>query len=254
MHLKHTENLRTTYGEYKSGQTSGLDGLRKIIQSCFYIHIQAQLNFAPSSKNMCCYMTLTDVLSLNSRFTRDEDGARLLGYESKAYSSQADQPIQQHAEYISGQDLDTILSLSIHQLQKVGGRVPVDVQTKLKQWLENQHESNAQSLQHFMAFFEYWRAAQMSMAVESLHRYFDYSMGANRGLENLKVYFQYAQLHKSVLYADFECWEESVNAMSECIATGKHQSLLCTTQNVSGAFDSNREATIFAEVSYERFY
>ncbi len=129
-------------------------------------------------------------------------------------------------EYTSTQDIDNILNLSLQQLQKLGNRVPSGIKLKLRECFEAQHDANAQSLQYFLAFFEHWRAAQMSMALESLHQYFDYSVGVNRGSENLKVYFQYAQLHQSVLYADFECWEESVNAMSECIATGMSSSLI----------------------------
>jgi anaphase-promoting complex subunit 5 len=37
----------------------------------------------------------------------------------------------------------------------------------------------------------------------------------------MRIYYQYALLHLSVLHADFDCWEESVDAMDECIATGK---------------------------------
>lgn len=76
----------------------------------------------------------------------------------------------------------------------------------------------------FMAFFEHSKAGQYTMALESLHRYFDYSLAAKNGTAdstNLKIYYQYALLHLSVLHADFECWEESVDAMNECIATGE---------------------------------
>ena len=128
----------------------------------------------------------------------------------------------QQLGYASTEDSDTILSYSIYQLQKLGSRVPSEVKCKLDDWISEQWESSAQSLQHFMAFFEHWRAAQYTMALESLHRYFDYSLIAKgSGAENMKVYYQYALLHLSVLHADFECWEESVDAMDECIATAR---------------------------------
>jgi anaphase-promoting complex subunit 5 len=38
----------------------------------------------------------------------------------------------------------------------------------------------------------------------------------------VKVYYQYALLHLSVLHADFERWEEALGTMEECIATGKY--------------------------------
>ena len=126
----------------------------------------------------------------------------------------------QTANFTSADDSDTLLSFSIYQLQKLGTRVPAQIKSRLQQWISDQWESRAQSLQHFMAFFEYWRAGQYTMALESLHRYFDYSLIAKGGSDNMKVYYQYALLHLSVLHADFECWEESVDAMDECIATG----------------------------------
>lgn len=123
--------------------------------------------------------------------------------------------------YMNTEDTESLLTFSIHQLQKLGSRLPDKVKEKLQQWIGNQLDSGAQSLQHFLAFFEHWKAAQYTMALESLHRYFDYSLVArNSGSDNMKVYYQYALLHLSVLHADFDCWEGSVEAMDECIATG----------------------------------
>lgn len=72
------------------------------------------------------------------------------------------------------------------------------------------------------------------MALEALHRYFDYCLigqqdlagGVNGGAGSshgggMKMYYQYALLHLSVLHADFERWEESAEALGECVATGK---------------------------------
>lgn len=36
----------------------------------------------------------------------------------------------------------------------------------------------------------------------------------------MKMSYQYALLHLSVLHADFERWEESMEALGECVATG----------------------------------
>lgn len=194
--------------------------LGQFIRRCCYEF--ERLQFADVQKLWAAFDTYR-VPSYNTWFERDQDATRMGSPFSGDRTRETELFERPYPEYVSTQDVDTILTLSIHQLQKLGGRVPQDVKSKLRAWFEYQNESNAESLQHFMAFFEHWRAAQMSMALESLHQYFDYSLGANRGLsaENLKVYFQYAQLHQSVLYAEFECWEESANAMSECIATGK---------------------------------
>lgn len=121
----------------------------------------------------------------------------------------------------SAVDADILLSYSIHQLQKLGQRIPEDIKSRLSQWVGDQWDSGTQSLHFFMAFFEHWRAGEYTMALESLHRYFDYSLAARPGSDNMKIYYQYALLHLSVLHADFECWEESVDAMNECIATAR---------------------------------
>ena len=121
---------------------------------------------------------------------------------------------------MSTDDTDALLTFSIQQLQKMGTRLPDSVKSKLQVWMKDQSDSGVQSLQHFLAFFEHWKAGQYTMALESLHRYFDYSLVTKSGSDNMRVYYQYALLHLSVLHADFDCWDESVEAMDECIATG----------------------------------
>ncbi|KAI7052597.1 hypothetical protein KC366_g67 [Hortaea werneckii] len=122
---------------------------------------------------------------------------------------------------VSAEDSEAILTFSIHQLQKLGTRLPNDVRGMLRTWIDNQLDSGTQSLQHFLAFFEHWKSGQYTMALESLHRYFDYSLVAKSNSDNMKVYYQYALLHLSVLHADFDCWDESVESMDECIATAR---------------------------------
>lgn len=135
--------------------------------------------------------------------------------------------LSSEAPIISSDDIDIALSTSIHSLQKLGARVPADLKAKLNSWLvTHQQASDTQNLHHFMNFFEAWRAGQYTLALEELHRYFDYSI-ASKGAapggqgDGVKVYYQYALLHLSVLHADFERWEEALGTMEECIATGK---------------------------------
>ncbi|CAK3780641.1 Anaphase-promoting complex subunit 5 [Lecanosticta acicola] len=118
-------------------------------------------------------------------------------------------------------DADILLHFAIQRLQKEGSRVPADVKLRIEQWIGDQLDSNTQSLHFFMAFFEHWRAGQYTMALENLHRYFDYSLAGKAATENMRVHYQYALLHLSVLHADFECWGESIDAMNECIATAR---------------------------------
>ncbi|SMQ56195.1 unnamed protein product [Zymoseptoria tritici ST99CH_3D7] len=129
--------------------------------------------------------------------------------------------VSESASDASAFDTDMLLGFTITQLQKLGARVPDDVKSRLETWIGHQADSGTQSLHFFMAYFEHWRAGQYNMALESLHRYFDYSLTSGSGGDNMKVFYQYALLHLSVLHADFECWDESVDAMNECIATAR---------------------------------
>lgn len=128
---------------------------------------------------------------------------------------------------VSFEDVDAVLSESVHFLQRFGTRLPPDLKSNLQKYLSAHGDSpvRQQSLHHFLSFFECWRAGELHSAIQSLHQYFDYSLIANGGADNLKVYYQYALLHKSVLYADFERWSESVDAMEECISTGMNMFL-----------------------------
>ncbi|KAK0781372.1 APC5 protein [Friedmanniomyces endolithicus] len=131
---------------------------------------------------------------------------------------------EEEGRYVSAEDTNDLITSSVHHLQKMGTRVPDAMRRKLQSWIHEQRDAGVQSLQHFLAFFEHWRSGQYTMALESLHRYFDYSLigkGPSGGTENMRIYYQYALLHLSVLHADFDCWEESVDAMDECIATAR---------------------------------
>lgn len=126
------------------------------------------------------------------------------------------------APLVSNDEIDVALSISIQSLQKRGARVPIELKGKLRLWLSQRQGSDTLNLHHFMDFFEAWRAGQYTLALEELHRYFDYSIAVKgAAADGVKTYYQIALLHLSVLHADFERWEESLSAMEECIATGK---------------------------------
>lgn len=72
-----------------------------------------------------------------------------------------------------------------------------------------------------LRFFDSWRSGAYTDAIDHLHRYFDYAMEGYGMHQNVKSYHQYALLHLAVLHADFGRFEEAVDAMSECISTGK---------------------------------
>ncbi|WPH01756.1 Hypothetical protein R9X50_00460800 [Acrodontium crateriforme] len=142
------------------------------------------------------------------------------------YEANENQPLT--TQCISTEETDNLVTFSLRQMQRLGSRVPPGIKVKLEQWITDQADSSMQSQQHFLAFFEYWRAGQYTMALESIHRYFDYSLVSKTGNDNMRVYYQYALLHLSVLHADFDCWEESIDAMDECIATAReNQDAVC---------------------------
>ena len=121
---------------------------------------------------------------------------------------------------ISSEDVEAALTHSIFVLQRIGQRLPAELKHRIDSW---SRQLSSQSLVHFLAFYESWRAGEYTMALENLHRYFDYSLSASRGAEDAagpRVQYQYALLHLSVLHADFERWQESVESMEECVITG----------------------------------
>lgn len=157
----------------------------------------------------------------NPEVARELEETRSLTSVPPVAKTQHVEPADEGNSSASVVDADMLLGFSIYQLQKLGTRVPTDVKTQLEKWIGDQWDSGTQSLHFFMEFFDRWRSGQYNMALESLHRYFDYSLAARTGSDNMRVYYQYALLHLSVLHADFDCWDESVDAMNECIATGK---------------------------------
>lgn len=124
---------------------------------------------------------------------------------------------------VSSEDVEAALTHSIFVLQRIGQRMSTGLKHEITSWAR---QMSSQSLVHFMAFYESWRAGEYTMALENLHRYFDYSLSASRGAEDAsgpRVQYQYALLHLSVLHADFDRWQECVESMEECVITGTIQ-------------------------------
>ncbi|KAK0294187.1 APC5 protein [Friedmanniomyces endolithicus] len=111
---------------------------------------------------------------------RNPDAA---AHYSEVASSSRDRPTnarrsmtEEEGRYVSAEDTNDLITSSVHHLQKMGTRVPDAMRRKLQSWIHEQRDAGVQSLQHFLAFFEHWRSGQYTMALESLHRYFDYSL------------------------------------------------------------------------------
>jgi hypothetical protein len=136
-------------------------------------------------------------------------------------------------------DTDALLTAAIQHLQKLGTRLPPSLVAKLRLWTNSLSPTNfsgeSTPLRHFLAFFHAWRSGQYTLALECLHRYFDYSMnapqmtgtdraggggGAAGWASGARQYYQYALLHLSVLHADFEHWAEAWESVGDCVSTG----------------------------------
>jgi len=71
-------------------------------------------------------------------------------------------------------------------------------------------------LTHYLSFLDSWRAGSFTSALDSLHRYFDYTMQSRD-----RTFYQYALLNLAILQADFGCHAEAIAAMTEAIATAR---------------------------------
>ncbi|KAK4892920.1 APC5 protein [Elasticomyces elasticus] len=213
----------TSESENTQKQVSRASPLSQFIRRCSVEF--TRLQFADSQQLWAAFISWRSSTYDSWAQRNPDDAAR---YKQNAEAMNEHHPTNlrdaQEGHYMSAEDTNDLITFSVHHLQRMGTRVPEAMRQKLQTWISEQSDSSVQSLQHFMAFFEHWRSGQYTMALESLHRYFDYSLigkSSSSGSETMRVYYQYALLHLSVLHADFDCWEESVEAMDECIATAR---------------------------------
>lgn len=122
----------------------------------------------------------------------------------------------------SANEIDHLVNLEVQRLQQVGGRTSTELREHLQKCLSN--ATGDPALRYFIEYLDRCRAGQYTVALESLHRYFDYTLNASQGSAgpgSAKSYYQYALLHLSVLHAEFGNTEESRETLEECIAIGK---------------------------------
>ncbi|KAK4977519.1 hypothetical protein LTR28_006544 [Elasticomyces elasticus] len=117
---------------------------------------------------------------------------------------------------VSINEVERLLECQVEWLQKSGVRLDEPIHTKLQEMVKE--IATTPSLAYFISFFEHWRSGAYTSAIDSLHRYFDYTIQYSTGA---KGYYQYALLHLAILHADFGCFDEAVEAMGECIATAR---------------------------------
>lgn len=104
---------------------------------------------------------------------------------------------------VSTDDVERLLEFQVDVMQRMGTRVPDEVESQLKKMLGTKVAVPA--LSHYVEFLNAWRAGDYPGSFDNLHRYFDYTMQSRD-----RSFYQYALLNLSILQADFGCYPESV--------------------------------------------
>ncbi|PLB51673.1 anaphase-promoting complex protein [Aspergillus steynii IBT 23096] len=117
-------------------------------------------------------------------------------------------------QYVSTKDVERLLEFQIGELQRLGGRVPDGMKTKLEQIVMS--GVTLPNLVHYLRFLDAWRAGDYPSSFDNLHRYFDYTMHSRD-----RSSYQYALLNLAILQADFGCYSEAVSAMQEAVSIAR---------------------------------
>ncbi|OJJ43409.1 hypothetical protein ASPZODRAFT_136263 [Penicilliopsis zonata CBS 506.65] len=115
---------------------------------------------------------------------------------------------------ISTKDVERLLEFQVGELQRLGGRVPDEMRSKLEQVLAS--GATIPSLVHYLRFLDAWKAGDYPSSFDNLHRYFDYTMQSHD-----RSFYQYALLNLAVLQSDFGCYGEAVSAMQEAVSIAR---------------------------------
>jgi anaphase-promoting complex subunit 5 len=129
------------------------------------------------------------------------------------YSRLAGDEQKHHGAY-SMYDVEKLMEFQVSELQKLGGRLPDGMRTKIQQIARA--GTIIPKLGHYLSFLDSWRAGDYYSAFDNLHRYFDYAMQTRD-----RAFYQYALLSLAILQADFGCHSEALPAMQEAIATAR---------------------------------
>ncbi|KAG2421489.1 hypothetical protein HFD88_005464 [Aspergillus terreus] len=128
-----------------------------------------------------------------------------------AYGNIGDDPEE---TYVSTKDVERLLEFQIGEMQRLGGRVPDCMKTRLQQIITS--GVTLPNLVHYLRFLDAWRAGDYPSSFENLHRYFDYTMHSRD-----RSSYQYALLNLAILQADFGCYGEAVSAMQEAVSIAR---------------------------------
>lgn len=114
----------------------------------------------------------------------------------------------------STHDVEKLMEFQVSELQRLGGRLPEGMKTKLSQL--SRSGVGLPYLFRYLRFLDAWRAGDYACAFDNLHRYFDFTVQSRE-----RTFYQYALLNLSILQADFGCHSEAIPAMREAIATAR---------------------------------
>lgn len=121
---------------------------------------------------------------------------------------------QKHHGAFSMYDVEKLMEFQVSELQRLGGRLPDGMRSKLHQM--SKAGTIIPKLGHYLGFLDSWRAGDYYSAFDNLHRYFDYAMQTRE-----RAFYQYALLNLAILQADFGCHAEALPAMQEAIAVAR---------------------------------
>ncbi|KAH8802867.1 anaphase-promoting complex subunit 5-domain-containing protein [Xylogone sp. PMI_703] len=139
------------------------------------------------------------------------------GSETLALAAYGVGGVEETSNWISTQDVVSLLEFQVEQMQKFGTRLAPDMKDKFKDILSDSY--SRPQLSHYMNFLEAWRAGDYPTSFDCLYRYFDFTdYNSDRHL------YQYALMNLAVLQADFGCFEEAVDVMLETVATARENS------------------------------
>ncbi|KAF3912649.1 hypothetical protein ABW21_db0201453 [Orbilia brochopaga] len=115
---------------------------------------------------------------------------------------------------VSVDDVEKLLEFQVDCMQRLGTRVPEQVQQQLRTILDSR--ASKPNLQYYVEFLNAWRSGDYQGSFECLHQYFDYTMHMRD-----RTFYQYALLNLAILQADFGCNRESILAMQETVNTAR---------------------------------
>lgn len=131
------------------------------------------------------------------------------------------------AKNLSTDDVERLLEYQVDSMQRMGTRIPDEMQVQLRQMLDT--NVTIPALSHYVEFLNSWRSGDYPGSFDNLHRYFDYTMH-NRD----RTFYQYALLNLAILQADFGCYRESILAMQETINTAReNKDMACLNFSLS---------------------